>query len=193
MCHPICIYITLSCQLACSRVVANSCGFITSSDIPSGICSGNIQGYRFLIFVSDVDMVSTYAHARTMWLTLLWHLSLFRRFTSFFIFNQLMSYFIFSIFLFVNRRWDKFEDSYRVMMFSNGDKCWNGPDRSLKVLTANASVFFNKDDSLSPDSCFRWLRLFSRNGLIGLLSKLYQDMHISGLFIRLFFFYASWG
>lgn len=66
-----------------------------------------------------------------------------------------MSYFIFSIFLFVNRRWDKFEDSYRVMMFSNGDKCWNGPDRSLKVLTANASVFFNKDDSLSPDSCFR--------------------------------------
>ncbi|CAI0440529.1 unnamed protein product [Linum tenue] len=30
-------------------------------------------------------------------------------------------------------RWDKFEDSYRTMMFSNGDKCWNGPDRSLKV------------------------------------------------------------
>ncbi|XP_061360355.1 glucosidase 2 subunit beta [Gastrolobium bilobum] len=30
-------------------------------------------------------------------------------------------------------RWDKFEDSYRVMVFSNGDKCWNGPDRSLKV------------------------------------------------------------
>ncbi|KAG5023631.1 Glucosidase 2 subunit beta [Glycine max] len=29
--------------------------------------------------------------------------------------------------------WDKFEDSYRVMVFSNGDKCWNGPDRSLKV------------------------------------------------------------
>ena len=51
-------------------------------------------------------------------------------------FNELVSYFIFSIFLFVNRRWDKFEDSYRVMIFSNGDKCWNGPDRSLKVLTA---------------------------------------------------------
>ncbi|EXB94810.1 hypothetical protein L484_005066 [Morus notabilis] len=32
-----------------------------------------------------------------------------------------------------NKRWDKFEDSYRVMVFSNGDKCWNGPDRSLKV------------------------------------------------------------
>ncbi|KAK7368317.1 hypothetical protein VNO80_10342 [Phaseolus coccineus] len=30
-------------------------------------------------------------------------------------------------------RWDKFEDSYKVMLFSNGDKCWNGPDRSLKV------------------------------------------------------------
>ncbi|XP_038901581.1 glucosidase 2 subunit beta isoform X2 [Benincasa hispida] len=30
-------------------------------------------------------------------------------------------------------RWDKFEDSYRVMIFSSGDKCWNGPDRSLKV------------------------------------------------------------
>jgi len=31
------------------------------------------------------------------------------------------------------RRWDKFEESYRVMQFSNGDRCWNGPDRSLKV------------------------------------------------------------
>ncbi|KAL6626376.1 hypothetical protein ACP70R_030102 [Stipagrostis hirtigluma subsp. patula] len=30
-------------------------------------------------------------------------------------------------------RWDKFEESYRVMLFSNGDRCWNGPDRSLKV------------------------------------------------------------
>ncbi|MED6183133.1 hypothetical protein PIB30_035265 [Stylosanthes scabra] len=30
-------------------------------------------------------------------------------------------------------RWDKFEDSYKVMAFSNGDKCWNGPDRSMKV------------------------------------------------------------
>ncbi|GAA0174068.1 protein-binding activity modulator [Lithospermum erythrorhizon] len=29
--------------------------------------------------------------------------------------------------------WDKFEESYRAMQFSNGDKCWNGPDRSLKV------------------------------------------------------------
>ncbi|KAL2487726.1 Glucosidase 2 subunit beta [Forsythia ovata] len=29
--------------------------------------------------------------------------------------------------------WEKFEDSYKVMQFSNGDKCWNGPDRSLKV------------------------------------------------------------
>ncbi|EOY31649.1 Calmodulin-binding protein isoform 1 [Theobroma cacao] len=30
-------------------------------------------------------------------------------------------------------RWDKFEDLYRMMVFSNGDKCWNGPDRSMKV------------------------------------------------------------
>ncbi|XBI17500.1 hypothetical protein VPH35_059537 [Triticum aestivum] len=30
-------------------------------------------------------------------------------------------------------RWDKFEESCRMMHFSNGDKCWNGPDRSLKV------------------------------------------------------------
>ncbi|KAH7560352.1 hypothetical protein JRO89_XS10G0003900 [Xanthoceras sorbifolium] len=29
--------------------------------------------------------------------------------------------------------WEKFEDSYRLMIFSDGDKCWNGPDRSLKV------------------------------------------------------------
>ncbi|KAK8559709.1 hypothetical protein V6N13_016446 [Hibiscus sabdariffa] len=30
-------------------------------------------------------------------------------------------------------RWDKFEDGYKMMVFSNGDKCWNGPDRSMKV------------------------------------------------------------
>ncbi|XP_020597689.1 glucosidase 2 subunit beta isoform X2 [Phalaenopsis equestris] len=29
--------------------------------------------------------------------------------------------------------WENFEESYRVMVFSNGEKCWNGPDRSLKV------------------------------------------------------------
>ncbi|KAJ0979125.1 hypothetical protein J5N97_014599 [Dioscorea zingiberensis] len=29
--------------------------------------------------------------------------------------------------------WDKFEDSYTIMHFSSGDKCWNGPHRSLKV------------------------------------------------------------
>ncbi|KAF3612653.1 Glucosidase 2 subunit beta [Capsicum annuum] len=29
--------------------------------------------------------------------------------------------------------WDKFEDSYRTMLFTSGDHCWNGPDRSLKV------------------------------------------------------------
>ncbi|KAH9612959.1 hypothetical protein KSS87_016716 [Heliosperma pusillum] len=30
-------------------------------------------------------------------------------------------------------RWEKFEDSYKAMLFSNGDKCWNGPDRSMRV------------------------------------------------------------
>ncbi|XP_010032841.2 LOW QUALITY PROTEIN: glucosidase 2 subunit beta [Eucalyptus grandis] len=30
-------------------------------------------------------------------------------------------------------KWDKFDDSYRVMVFSAGDNCWNGPDRSMKV------------------------------------------------------------
>ncbi|XP_031494639.1 glucosidase 2 subunit beta isoform X2 [Nymphaea colorata] len=29
--------------------------------------------------------------------------------------------------------WEKFEEGYRVMQFSNGERCWNGPDRSLKV------------------------------------------------------------
>ncbi|XWS73395.1 hypothetical protein CRYUN_Cryun02cG0124500 [Craigia yunnanensis] len=29
--------------------------------------------------------------------------------------------------------WNKFEDSYRMMVFSNGDRCWNGPDRSMKL------------------------------------------------------------
>ncbi|KAF2303962.1 hypothetical protein GH714_025307 [Hevea brasiliensis] len=32
-----------------------------------------------------------------------------------------------------NKRWDKFEDLYRTMIFSNGERCWNGPARSLKV------------------------------------------------------------
>ncbi|CAI5960239.1 unnamed protein product [Closterium sp. NIES-64] len=30
-------------------------------------------------------------------------------------------------------RWSGFEDNYRTMMFKNGDKCWNGPNRSIKV------------------------------------------------------------
>ncbi|XVF19148.1 hypothetical protein REPUB_Repub11eG0084100 [Reevesia pubescens] len=30
-------------------------------------------------------------------------------------------------------RWDKFEDSYKMMVFSNGERCWNGPDRSMKL------------------------------------------------------------
>ncbi|GMH10265.1 hypothetical protein Nepgr_012106 [Nepenthes gracilis] len=30
-------------------------------------------------------------------------------------------------------RWERFDDSYKAMLFSSGDRCWNGPDRSLKV------------------------------------------------------------
>ncbi|KAJ6434050.1 hypothetical protein OIU84_017711 [Salix udensis] len=30
-------------------------------------------------------------------------------------------------------QWEKFENSYGSMLFSNGDGCWNGPGRSLKV------------------------------------------------------------
>ncbi|KFK27191.1 hypothetical protein AALP_AA8G347700 [Arabis alpina] len=29
--------------------------------------------------------------------------------------------------------WEKFENSYQFLSYTNGDKCWNGPDRSLKV------------------------------------------------------------
>ncbi|TYJ00932.1 hypothetical protein E1A91_A13G119200v1 [Gossypium mustelinum] len=29
--------------------------------------------------------------------------------------------------------WEKFGNSYRLMLFTNGEGCWNGPDRSLKV------------------------------------------------------------
>nr|GEV19248.1 glucosidase 2 subunit beta-like isoform X1 [Tanacetum cinerariifolium] len=29
--------------------------------------------------------------------------------------------------------WEKFDESYKVMLFTNGDKCWNGPCRSLTV------------------------------------------------------------
>ncbi|KAG2275013.1 hypothetical protein Bca52824_057568 [Brassica carinata] len=31
------------------------------------------------------------------------------------------------------RGWEKFENSYQFMTYTNGDKCWNGPDRSLKI------------------------------------------------------------
>jgi len=29
--------------------------------------------------------------------------------------------------------WDSFQDNYSAMMFSHGDRCWNGPDRSLRI------------------------------------------------------------
>lgn len=38
-----------------------------------------------------------------------------------------------SVAWFIVRRWERFEESYSVMQFLNGDRCWNGPDRSLKV------------------------------------------------------------
>ncbi|XP_039061466.1 glucosidase 2 subunit beta-like [Hibiscus syriacus] len=30
-------------------------------------------------------------------------------------------------------KWDEFGNSHRYMLFTDGDECWNGPDRSLKV------------------------------------------------------------
>jgi protein kinase C substrate 80K-H len=30
-------------------------------------------------------------------------------------------------------KWDNFESEYQVMKFANGDRCWNGPARSLRV------------------------------------------------------------
>lgn len=35
--------------------------------------------------------------------------------------------------MFCCSNWDGFKDNYTVMMFSSGDRCWNGPDRSLRV------------------------------------------------------------
>lgn len=51
-----------------------------------------------------------------------------------FISISLRTTFLFLCNLGENRSWEKFEDSYKVMVFANGDKCWNGPDRSLKVV-----------------------------------------------------------
>ncbi|KAK6919837.1 Glucosidase II beta subunit, N-terminal [Dillenia turbinata] len=47
-------------------------------------------------------------------------------------------------------RWEKFEDSYRTMVFSNGDMCWNGPDRSLKELEQKLDEM-NKEQPQSHD------------------------------------------
>lgn len=32
-----------------------------------------------------------------------------------------------------SRRWQGFKDDYTNMVFEQGDKCWNGPERSLRV------------------------------------------------------------
>ncbi|KAK6918086.1 Glucosidase II beta subunit, N-terminal [Dillenia turbinata] len=47
-------------------------------------------------------------------------------------------------------RWEKFEGSYRTMVFSKGDKCWNGPDRSLKELQQKLDEM-NKEQPQSHD------------------------------------------
>ncbi|XP_057417190.1 glucosidase 2 subunit beta isoform X2 [Lotus japonicus] len=49
-------------------------------------------------------------------------------------------------------RWDKFEDSYKVMVFSEGDKCWNGPDRSLKV-RLKCGLTYEITDVDEPSRC----------------------------------------
>lgn len=96
---------------------------------PVGATFGNIQGYGFVIFVSDIRCVHVCAHGRNVPLLAVTSLSRV-------LFYSQSAYllFLFLHFSLGHRRWDKFEDSYRVMVFSNGDKCWNGPDRSLKVL-----------------------------------------------------------
>ncbi|XP_023533400.1 glucosidase 2 subunit beta isoform X3 [Cucurbita pepo subsp. pepo] len=49
-------------------------------------------------------------------------------------------------------RWSKFEDSYGVMIFSSGDHCWNGPDRSLKV-KLRCGLKYDITDVDEPSRC----------------------------------------
>lgn len=56
----------------------------------------------------------------------------------------LLYYSLLFLIFFEIRSWDKFEDSYRIMRFSNGDKCWNGPDRSLTVWSLPCSTFMHR-------------------------------------------------
>ncbi|KAG8387398.1 hypothetical protein BUALT_Bualt02G0017400 [Buddleja alternifolia] len=59
--------------------------------------------------------------------------------------------------------WEKFEDSYRIMQFLNGDKCWNGPDRSLKV-KLRCGLKNEITDIGEPSRC-EYLALFSTPAL----------------------------
>lgn len=49
-------------------------------------------------------------------------------------------------------RWDGFKDSYKIMEFSNGDRCWNGPDRSLKI-RLRCGLKNEFDDVDEPSRC----------------------------------------
>ncbi|KAK4780617.1 hypothetical protein SAY87_016723 [Trapa incisa] len=49
-------------------------------------------------------------------------------------------------------RWDKFDDSYRTMIFSGGDNCWNGPNRSLKV-RLRCGLKYELTDVDEPSRC----------------------------------------
>lgn len=49
-------------------------------------------------------------------------------------------------------RWDGFKDSYKIMEFSNGDRCWNGPDRSLKI-RLRCGLKNDFDDVDEPSRC----------------------------------------
>ena len=74
------------------------------------------------------------------------------------------------------RRWDKFEESYRVMQFSNGDRCWNGPDRSLKVCISYVFPFCLQVVNSNP---FYYLHL-CRLGLdVGWVMSLMMSMSLA--------------
>ncbi|XP_031249367.1 glucosidase 2 subunit beta [Pistacia vera] len=74
--------------------------------------------------------------------------------------------------------WDKFEDSYRVMLFANGDKCWNGPDRSLKV-KLRCGLSNEVTDVDEPSRC-EYVALLSTPALC-LEEKLQELQHKLGL------------
>eukprot|EP01120_Amphizonella_sp_Union-15-10_P009604 TRINITY_DN367_c0_g2_i1.p1 TRINITY_DN367_c0_g2~~TRINITY_DN367_c0_g2_i1.p1 ORF type:complete len:465 (-),score=138.71 TRINITY_DN367_c0_g2_i1:70-1464(-) len=48
--------------------------------------------------------------------------------------------------------WDKWENDYTVMVYSNGQRCWGGPDRSIRV-----EIFCGQEDQIldvqEPNKC----------------------------------------